>query len=603
VIAASSLLLLLPFLIIGGSAPGHQEKPPEPVLRVNLLDNGNFADRNDAQLDVSGLRPIPWWRSSRGMEQVVAMPGGGVALRTKDDEWAEQPIACYAPLACSWILRGRASGAGGVVSLSGGMETGVTLIVDGPPPGESVPFEFGQTKDQGELVPRLKLRLQGPKGGSVLWTDLSFEVDLPCPAAEELRAEILELLREIVAPWLERALDDLGPKKTGFLCHDFDAVTGATLSTSDGGIHPLWEQLNLALQVAEVPEWRAALERFLDDWLTLCLDPATGLPRAWDCKKDEPVVDHPPGDLALPLGFLIDVAESGPERFRARARAAAEKIAETVLARGVLPDGTIAASYFPSDGRANTSVLELRRFDLLARLARLEKIRTDPRFLRASEELRSSFEFDHVWWGTWDRIDPGFDDEFGNYGARAASIALADPQGKEGAAFRAIALDGWRYYAPLWRDAARLGGNIAADQVRCWSLLADLAQVEPSEESSISEHLHLAARSHFKSKQYDNGAWGDVTSYRYDPKTALQVGDYPGVPQNLLNGIASIYSDGLGLRSEELRAMFTAILRSSVKEYRRTYGFLLERTEHKGENSARGTLRMLPGLVKMMRML
>jgi hypothetical protein len=208
-----------------------------------------------------------------------------------------------------------------------------------------------------------------------------------------------------------------------------------------------------------------------------------------------------------------------------------------------------------------------------------------------------------VWWGTWDRIDPGFDDEFGNYGARAASIALADPHGKEGAAFREIALDGWRHYAPLWRDAARLGGNIAADQVRCWSLVADLAQVEPSEKSSISEHLHLAARSHFKSKQYDNGAWGDVTSYRYDPKTALQVGDYPGVPQNLLNGLASIYIEDLGGRTDEVRAMFTAILRSSVKEYRRPYGFLLERTEHKGENSSRGTLRMLPGLVKMLQRL
>src|SRR5260221_252383 len=170
---AAPLLLLVAL----GGAP--QAKPAEPVFRVNLLDNGNLAEANDAQVDSSGLRPIPWWRSSHGMEQVVAMPGGGVGIRTKDDEWAEQPIACYAPLVGSWTLRGRAYDAGGIVYLTGGMDTGTTLIVDGPPLKESVPFEFRQSKDLTEPMPRLKLRLQGLKGRSVLWTDLSFEVDLP----------------------------------------------------------------------------------------------------------------------------------------------------------------------------------------------------------------------------------------------------------------------------------------------------------------------------------------------------------------------------------------------------------------------------------------
>jgi hypothetical protein len=40
-----------------------------------------------------------------------------------------------------------------------------------------------------------------------------------------------------------------------------------------------------------------------------------------------------------------------------------------------------------------------------------------------------------------------------------------------------------------------------------------------------------------------------------------------------------------------------------VKEYKRTYGFLLDRTERQGVNSAAGTLRMLLGLVKMLRRL
>jgi hypothetical protein len=589
-------------LLFGVLAPPPQEKPPEPLVRVSLLDNGSFAERNDSAVDRHGMRPIPWWLSSNGMEQVVAVPGGGFALRTKGGEWAEQPFAVFAPLARMFTVRGHVSGKGRVVVL-GGDGKAHERVVGGADPSE-FEVENGWYDLEIDSGPRFTLRLEGTNAGeSTLWSNLSVEADTPCPSEKDLRAEILALLQEIVAPWLERGVDDLGPKKTSLLCHTFDAISGKTLTTSPGGLHPLWEQLNAALQVAEVPEWRAAFERFLDDWLTLCLDPTTGLPRSWDCEKDEPIVDRPAGDLALPLGFLIDVAEKGPERVRDHARAAAAKIAETVLATGVLPDGTIGASYFPADGRANTSVAELRRFDLLAQLARLPQLRSDPRFVRASEELRSAFEFSHVWWGTWDRIDPGFDDEFGNYGARAAAIALADPDGREGKAFRAIALDGWRHYAPIWSDALRLGGNVAADQVRCWNLLGDLVKVEPSQKDTIAELLHLAARSHFKGEQYGNGAWGDVTIFRFGPRTGLQVGDYPGTPQNLLNGLATIYSDDLGGRTEEVRAMYTSVLRSSVKEYRREFGFLLDRTQREGDNPATGTLRMLLGLVKMLRTL
>jgi len=582
-------------LLFGGLHAGAQGKSVEPVVRVDLLDNGKFAERNESATDRGGVRPIPWWLSARGMEQVVALPGGGFALRTSADEWAEQPIAAFGELAHSVTVHGVVKGKGRVTVLDG----------DGAPHARELDAtdasEFDVRVGGG---PRFVLRLEASSpGGTVLWSEVSVAVDLPCPAAKDLRAEILGTLKSVVAPWLERGLDDLGAKKTGFVCRGFDAVTGAPLATQSGGMHPLWEQLHAALQVEDVPEWRAAYERFLEDWLALCFDPDTGLPRAYDCEKDEPIGDRPPGDLALPLGFLIDVAKNGPERFRARAQATADKIAETVLAKGVLPDGTIAASYYPKDGRANTSVLELRQFDLLAQLARIQRVRADPRFVRASEELRSAFEFTHVWWGTWDRIDPGFDDEFGNYGARAAAIALADPQGKEGKAFRALALDGWHRYAPIWRDALRLGGNVAADQVRCWNLLGDLAKVEPPEKSSIAELLHLAARSHFKGEQYGNGAWGDVTIYRFGPRTGLQVGDYPGAPQNLLNGLATIYTDDLGGKTDEVRAMYTAVLRSSVKEYRRPYGFLLDRTERQGENPASGTLRMLLGLVKMLRAL
>ncbi len=540
------------------------------------------------------------------MDQVVRDSTGRAVLRTGPGEWAEQPVAASAQFMHP-VLRGRVRGRGRA-AIFNGSGAAVAMITPGGDPGETRAFEIDSHEvfeKNAEFIPRFTLLL-GPAnpGDEASWSDLSFTVVLPCPSEADLRKEIVSLLKQVVAPWLERALDDVGPRKTGLVAHNqIDAVLGTVLSTSPGGIYPLWEQIASALEVEDVPEWRAAYERFLGDWLDLCLDPDTSLPRLWDCEKDEPIVDRPAGDLALPLGFLIDVGERGPERFRARARATVAKLAETVLARGVLPDGTIGASYYPKDGRANPSVLELRRFDLLAQLARIPAVRRDPRFRRASEELRSAFEFDHVWWGTWERIDPGFDDEFGNYGARAASIALSDPDDSEGAAFKAIALDGWRHYAPIWKDALRLGGNVAADQVRCWNLLGDVVKLAPSEKDSIGTLLHMAARSHFKGEQYGNGAWGDVTIFRFGPRTGLEVGDYPGAPQNLLNGLATIYSDELGNRTDEVRAMYTAVLRSSVKEYKRTYGFLLDRTEKQGDNSASGTLRMLLGLVKMLRRL
>ncbi len=587
--AAASLLLMWI------AAPG---SPGEPVLRVDLLDNGAFSEAQAAAVDSRGVQPIPWWSSSKGMEQVVALPGGGFALRTKGDEQAEQPVAAFAPLARTWEVRGKAKGRG-VLSVT----DGAGLRVSTKTPGGEAFSEF-RLRASEAMVPRFLLRLESDgENGEALWKDLSFEVDLPCPSEKDLRAEILALLREIVAPWLERGLDREGQLNTGLLCHTFDAITGERLSTLPGGMNPFWEQLDLALQAEEVPEWRAALERFLGDWQGLCLDPGTGLPRLWDTAKDEPIADRPSGDLALQLGFLVDVSEGGPERFRVRARAAAEKIGETVLTKGILPDGTIGASYFPSDGRVNTSIPEIRRFDVLAQLARLPKIRSDPRFLRASEELRSAFEFVNAWSGKWEQIDPGFDDEFGNYGACAAGIALADREGREGRAFGRLAQEGLRFFAPRWRDALRLGGNVAADQVRCWKLLGDLARVDPSTKEEIAGLLRLAVRSHFKGEQYGDGAWGDVTIVHFDPKTTLQVGDYPGAPQNLLNGLATIYSADLGSRRDEVRAMYTAVLRSSVQAYKRRYGFLLERSEHADHNPAVGTIRMLLGLVKMLRKL
>ena len=97
------------------------------------------------------------------------------------------------------------------------------------------------------------------------------------------------------------------------------------------------------------------------------------------------------------------------------------------------------------------------------------------------QQALSDLEFTHAWAGTWDAIDPAFDDDFGHYGARAATAALAG--GEE--AFGRFAEEGLEHFLPLWRDALRLGGNVAADQVRCWLLALDVARLDRSYEARV----------------------------------------------------------------------------------------------------------------------
>jgi hypothetical protein len=569
---------------------------------IDLVDNGRFRSENPDQLDSNGVRPIPWWRSAHGMAQIHLAPAPDIqVLTTGAGEWAEQPIAAYAPLAGSLAIRGRVSGRGRVTWIDGvaGPASAVTFDV-GADGSEEREFAISGREIAAKLgrepMPRFLLRL-GPAAadGSATWHEIACTVELPCPSESELRARILTLLRQTLEPWLTRALDDEGPRKTAFLCHEIDALTGERLSTVAGGFNPLYEQLNDALAVAEVPEWRAAMERYIEDYLELGLARTTGLPCGWDPVKDEPILDRPT-EIGLPWSFLIDLAERGPEKFRARAKAAAVKIGETVLAHGLLPDGNVGASYFPGDARVNPNIVQLRRFDVLAQLARLSALTGDKRYVDAADEAFAAFEFTHYWAGTWEAIDPAFDDDYGHYGARAATIALACPTDK---LFRRFAIDGFKHFQPLWHDALRLGGNVAADQVRCWNIADDIARLEPALKPGIQAILPLAARSHFKGEQYGDGAWGDVTIFDFDPKS-VETGDYPGAPQNLLNGLATIYGGDLSLPREDLRALYAAVLASSVEHYLRPHGFLFERSERRGRNSASGTLRMMLGLVKML---
>ncbi len=560
------------------------QQAQERVITVDLLDNGSFAEQSP--------EGVPWWRTKRGVEQQRLFQGDPCLL-TKGDDWAEQPIAAYAPLAEQLVIEGEVHG------------DGLLILVDGA--GTATRFElkgvnwhpFRVQAPKGSL-PRFTLRLEVLGKNEALWSKLHARVALPCPDEAALREEIRRLLEQIVPPWLEHALDTQGPRKSALVTHDFDAVTGEVLRTVPGGYFLFWDQLWAVARALDHSGWNAAFERYAADYLDLCLDPGTGLPRLWNGETDQPLPEASV-EIALYLGFLIDLADHGPETLRARARTAALKLGETVLAQGVMPDGSISAKYFPASAKTDPGVNALRRFDVAAQLARLTALTGDARFLAASGEALAAFQFTHAWSGSWSMIDPAFDDDFGTYGARAVTIAVAAPAD---ALFRRFALEGFAHFEPIWRDALRLGGNVAADQPRCWVLLADLAQLDESAAPRIRPLLAAAARSHFKGEQYGDGSWGDVTIFGFDPRVGgLQVGDYPGAPMNLLLGLAALYRPDLGLRSDELRALYTAVLRSSITAYLEAQGFLITRQRLNGANSAQGTLRMLPGLAKMLQAL
>jgi len=579
------------------STPAHVGASVEPVFRYSLLDNADFSEANESVVDARGVKHIPWWRSSRAPVELFKT---GVDTALEERAYVAQPLAFFAPYASTLRIR-RGVAAGGMIQV---LEVG----------GRGMSDLAASTNAGGEispssnaafpLTPRLELRLVAPTKEASAdpreWArGVEASVDLPCPTEAALGAELAAEIDAIFTTWFTRAGDDVGPKQTKFLVRDFDAVTGAPGRTQPAvGFSSFYQALFDASSVEDRPTWKAAFAAFFEDFVALQLHPTTGLPRGWNPIADT-AIDDGPTEIALAFGFLIDVAERGPETMRARAKAAALKIGETVLANGLLPDGNCAASYVPASGAPNVNVSHLRRLDVPLQLVRLSKLTGDERFAAAAREPLETLGFTNFWHGTWDEIDPGFDDSFGHYGARAARAAREKPNEKY---FARFALEGWKHYEPIWRDALRFGGNVAADQVRCWRIGVDLARVDPSLKSTMGPLLRLAARSHFKGEQYENGAWGDVTIFDFQPKS-LHVGDLSGAPQNLLTGLATIYTEDIGLRTDEIRAMYTSVLRSTLQQYKRPYGFLLDRKEQQGTNSAYGSIRVLSSLVEMLRAL
>ncbi|MFT7670076.1 MAG: hypothetical protein ACI8X5_002783 [Planctomycetota bacterium] len=592
IIAASLTLFLASALPLPKPLP-QEASASEPTLLFPMLRNGDFTIPQKEGLVPGG---IPWWLQ-RGKPSKLHKSLGSTWIFTESEAVAHQPIPGFAPMTDGIIIRGRVRG------------LGILHVIDGK--GRSAQLEVGEKSEVTSFewtgadiaaqlgsapMPRMSIELTAAPGKSAAWTDIEFLVPLPCPSEEALRAEILERLHEALDPWLERGLDNFGPRKTGLVVTYFDAVTGEILVKQPGAFHPLIDILFDLVAAEPDPKWVAAVERFIEDYLELLIHPDTGLPRKWNAVEDVPLNDRFQY-IHLDLRFLLNVAESGPEKYREKTLAAAERMVESALATGVLPDGNVAALYRPNDGASSNETRPIRRFDAIAQITRLAKMNGDERLLQVARDAVATMLYTNYWSGTWRKIDPGLDDNFGHYAARAVVMATAYP---DEPLFRRVVDSGWDLFRVIWPQAMHYGGSMAADQVRCWKLLLDYRELRPDIQPELGAILLEAVHSHLRGQQYGNGAWGDVTYYKYQPAVDLQVGDLPGTPTNLLEGLSFVYGSGLGLEDEQIRAWFTAVLRSSVTRYKREYGYLSTMGEMDGPNHAGGSLRIGPALVMML---
>lgn len=580
------------------------EKEPQagPTLGIDVLDNGDFEEAS-TRTDSLGRARIPWWRIESGAPRVEAVDGR-TALVTGSGETVSQRVFAWEPAIDRLVVRGRVEGEGTLRILDGTRRVYALEVSTGT-------FEWtGQAMAEGAdgvlPVPCLTLELVG-RGEGARWSGLEAVAAFPEVSEAELRDEIIEAFDRVLVNWHERGLDRLGERDTAFVVRAFDAVTGE-LGFSDeartrptvgrGRISALNSLMLRAIVAHPDPRWVRWTETFLEDYLTLAFDPTTGLPGEWDPIADR-LLTTTALEIQVDLKYLLDAAEFGPPAFRERCLERARAAVATILEQGVRPDGGVAPAYRAADGGAEDRNA-LRRLDIPSQMARLGAVTGWEEVTRAARDAVRELDFWLRWPGTWEDIDPGFDDIYGHYGDRAVTMLEHHPGD---AAFANMVLGGWRTYAPLWEDALRYGGNVAADQVRCWVLLLKLAELRPEEAREVHRLVRLALRNHLRGEQYGNGAWGDVTVFDFKPQTGLAVGDLPGAPANLMWGLAEAYGESTGMRSAETRAFYAAVLRSSIRAYERDFGWLMSQREVVGSNRAWQGLRMSQGLVTMLEQL
>ncbi len=600
----STLSLLVVCLGSLGAAPAQDPLPlARTVASFDLLDNGDLREAYEGA-DPVRQRKIPWWRI-QGEARVVT-EADAPWLETGPGSSATQPLPAYGPLISGLRISGVVHGVGRVELRDGA--GGLFERTVGSPDGREEFLVLGADveRDLGRAIqPRLVLGLSAEGEAPVRWAELQARVPLPCPSEVELRAAVVERLTHIFGAWLDRGRQPGSP----FRDRKFDVITGQQTLQGNGKVHelpgayfPLFSYLLGALEWEENPAWRSAFESFLAAYLDHCLDETTHLPRRWVASKQR-ADGNQFREIAKDLEFLIDASQvpagTLPQDLRSRALSAAHAMGRAVLERGILPDGTVAASYRATDGAVTLATNPLRRLDVPAQLARLGALVGDDAMEQAVRNALAAFEFYHHWPGNWHDVDPGFDDDFGIYGARAVTMLAAFP---DDSGMGALVDEGWAHYRGMWRDGLRMGGSVAADQVRCWKLMLQRAGQKPTLENELRPLLSAAMRAHFKAQQKRNGAFGDVTFMGFDLVT-VEVGDLPGVPANLLEGLALCYGEPDTLSDERVRAMAATLLLTSDEHYRRDYGYLLGQREKSGFNDAGGGLRLCPALITWLKRL
>ncbi|MDF1799130.1 MAG: hypothetical protein P1V81_08145 [Planctomycetota bacterium] len=606
-----------------GPLPDSAPSPEGSGLTAwNVLSNGDFEAPTWSPAKDLGTT-LPWWRSLPGQGAGYLLQAGALHLRAGE---AVSQTAWYWPpsreLGDGFVLRGRARGGATVALVDAGGTARFPL-----PPGEGwqtfrvtgadAAAELGR-----ELGARFQVVLEGPSLAPAERTpatspagydDVELFVDLPNPEPDAFALELLETTTWILELWTQRGLDRLGPRETSFPVQVFDVVTGESLGGTPASIGVLQEGLlelydnDVAARLA--PEahaaWRALLEAQVPEFLELSIHPETHLPRLYDPASDEPL-DERPIEASRYLRFLTELANHGPLDQRAAALAAAIAMGDAAMRGGSIPTGEVAGRYRPSTGIGDTALPSIRKLDMPAELARLAAQTGDMRYLDAALGALSEYEFLHMWGGTWDSIDPGLDDFYGHFGNRSVTMARAFPD--EPMLLR-LAATGLDYYGPRWRHTLAHGAFVAADQVRGWEGFVGVAELDAARRAEVAELIQMAVLAHLKGELDADGRWVDVSHSLWEPRFGLEVGDVPGVPGNLLSGLALAHElagwEGSGEHLDQafLRASFLAVLRSTRAEYGRPFGLLPSRSEAVGANPSGAELRLLPTLVHFLEQL
>lgn len=443
--------------------------------------------------------------------------------------------------------------------------------------------------------PPIELTLAATDRGAEI-DRVSVRAPLPLPDRAALRREIIENLDWTIQLVLRTQVDSVGERRSTLEVFDVDVLTGERVSGGLGWVTAFSELLLEAWRYEPREDWEQLLTRHIEDLLELCLDPGTGLPVFYD-----PMADRRRGDTALEIArafrFLLDCAEHGPEALRERTRAAAVRIGDGILERGRLASGELLVKYVPSTGEGTTRVPRLRALDLVGPMARLTPLTGDDRYARAANVALDEFEYLHRWAGDWFEIDPGFDDQLGNWGA---TLATKIESGHASASAERLFRTGVEYYDRRWELSVLHGAQNAADQVRTWRVLARAAALDPSLAPRVDVLLEEAVDAHLVGQFSAQGIWVDNTHFLWRPRGALETGDLPGVPGNLLEGLGICAAAGLGHELDELCGWFTAVMRTSYAHFGREYGCLPAPIEARGANPSGAEIRMGYALTEML---